>query len=244
MSENRTAENVYLSIVIPAYNEEKRISTTLKRIRDFLATQPYSAEIILVDDGSTDKTIQVATALNIESLKIVKNERNLGKGAATRNGILSARGELILFSDADLSTPIEEVNKLIQAINEGYDVAIGSRALPESEIIIHQPFYRETMGRVFNLFVRMLVLKGIKDSQCGFKLFRAEVAKKVFAEQQLSGFAFDVEILLLARRAGYRIKEVPVKWINSPASRVSPTRDAIKMFTDLIKLRRLYKKRY
>lgn len=244
MSKNKTTGNIYLSIVIPAYNEEKRIGATLEKIQDFLSSQPYSSEIILADDGSTDRTIQVAKELNIEGLKIVRNERNMGKGAATRKGILSASGELLLFSDADLSTPIEEVNKLIRAIQEGYDVAIGSRALPDSEIIVHQPFYRETMGRVFNLFVRMLVLKGIKDSQCGFKLFKAEVARKVFAEQQLSGFAFDVEILLLARRAGYRIKEVPVRWINSPASRVSPTRDAIKMFTDLLKLRRLYKKRY
>ncbi len=241
---NESTESIYLSIVIPAYNEEQRIGTTLEKIRDFLAEQPYRAEIIVADDGSRDRTIPVAEEKQINGLRIVKNERNMGKGAATRNGIMAARGELILFSDADLSTPIEEVNKLIRAIEEGNDVAFGSRALPESNIIVHQPFYRETMGRIFNLFVRLIVLRGVKDSQCGFKLFRAEVARKVFAEQQLSGFAFDVEVLLLARKHGYTIKEVAVSWINSPATRVSALKDALKMFTDLIRLRKLYGKRY
>lgn len=235
---------IYLSIIIPAYNEEHRIGDTLKKITAYLSQKPFTAEIIVADDGSTDRTVKIAEELRIPNLRIVKNITNLGKGAAIKNGVSAARGELILFSDADNSTPIEEVEKLISAIEEGYDVAIGSRALPDSNIVVHQPFYRETMGRIFNFLVQLLVLKGIKDTQCGFKLFRREVAKKVFSEQQLKGFAFDVEILLLARRAGYCIKEVGITWINSPASRVHPLRDASRMFTDLWRLRRLYGRRY
>ena len=237
-------QGIYLSVIVPAYNEEKRLGDTLKIINDFLKQQNYSAEIIVVDDGSTDKTVGVAENLHIGILNIVKHGRNLGKGAAIRNGIIASRGEVMLFTDADNSTPIEEVAKLIEAINEGYDVAIGSRALPESDIVLHQPWYRETMGRVFNLLVRLLVLTGIKDTQCGFKLFKSEVARIVFKEQQLSGFAFDVEVLLLARKHGYRIKEVPIRWINSPASRVSPHRDALKMFKDIVRLRHLYGRRF
>lgn len=237
-------KSIYLSAIVPAYNEEKRLGDTLKIIHDFLKQQHYSSEIIVVDDGSTDKTVEVAENLHIDILNIVKHGRNLGKGAAIKNGIMASRGELMLFTDADNSTPIEEVNKLIVAINEGFDVAIGSRALPDSDIVLHQPWYRETMGRVFNLLVRLLVLTGIKDTQCGFKLFKSDVARIVFKEQQLSGFAFDVEVLLLARKHGYCIKEVPIRWINSPASRVSPYRDALKMFKDIVRLRRLYGRRY
>jgi dolichyl-phosphate beta-glucosyltransferase len=244
MIEQQGNIEVYLSVIIPAYNEEKRIGETLVKINDFLKKQDYSSEILVVDDGSTDKTVQVSEALNIDILRLVKNEKNMGKGAATRNGIMNAKGDLMLFSDADLSTPIEEVIDLIDSIKHGADVAIGSRALPESEIIIHQPWYREMMGRVFNLFVKALCLKGIQDSQCGFKLFKAEVAQKVFNEQRLTGFAFDVEILMLTRRSGWTIDEVPVKWYNSPATRVSPIKDALKMFTDLLKLRKMYGKRY
>ena len=244
MNQEQRQEKIYLSVIIPAYNEEKRIPDTLVKIEAFLKKQHFNSEILVVDDGSTDKTVQVSQALDMKRLRVIKNPRNMGKGAATRNGIMNAVGELMLFSDADLSTPIEEVCQLIQAIKDGDDVAIGSRALPESDIVIHQPWYREMMGRVFNIVVQVLVLKGIKDTQCGFKLFKAEVARTVFNEQKLSGFAFDVELLMLTRRHGWKIAEVPVKWYNSPASRVSPFRDAMKMFTDLLKLRKLYGKRY
>ncbi len=242
--ETQGNEDIYLSVIIPAYNEESRLGETLDTIHSFLKQQPYTSQIIVVDDGSTDRTVEIAEEADIPELWIVKNERNMGKGAAIRNGIKAAEGEVVLFTDADNSSPIEEVSKLLEAINEGYDVAIGSRALPESNIEVHQPWHRETMGRIFNLLVRMIVLRGIKDTQCGFKLFKKEVARKAFNEQKLSGFAFDVEVLILARRHGKTIKEVPIRWINSPASRVSPLSDALKMFTDLIRLRRLYGKRY
>jgi dolichyl-phosphate beta-glucosyltransferase len=230
--------NPYISIIIPAYNESQRIGTTLDQIKESFSGKPYTWEIVLVDDGSSDDTVAVAREHMPESrLRILPNPRNLGKGTSIRNGMLAARGEFLLFSDADLSTPIEELDKLLSYCQRGYDVAIGSRALKESRLEVRQPWYREFMGRVFNVMVRVLALSGIKDTQCGFKLFTREAAQAIFPKQRLSGFAFDVEILLLARKAGYRIKEVPVRWINSPSSKVSAFRDSLRMFIDLVKLR-------
>jgi dolichyl-phosphate beta-glucosyltransferase len=231
-------ERPYVSIIIPAYNESARIGTTLDRIKEYLSDKPYSWEIVLVDDGSSDATVAVAQEHMRDShLRVLPNPRNLGKGASIRNGMLAARGEYMLFSDADLSTPIEELGNLLTSCQEGYGVAIGSRALKESRLEVRQPWYREFMGRIFNVLVRILVLGGIKDTQCGFKLFTREAALSIFPKQRLSGFAFDVEVLLLARKAGYKIKEVPVRWINSPSTKVSAFRDSIRMFVDLVKLR-------
>jgi dolichyl-phosphate beta-glucosyltransferase len=228
----------YVSIIIPAYNEAKRIGKTLETIKKFLSDKPYSWEIILVDDGSSDFTISTARSKIADSrLRILKNPRNLGKGASIRNGMMSAKGRYLLFSDADLSTPIEELDNLLGYCEKGYDVAIGSRALKESQLIVRQPWYREMMGRIFNVFVRLIVVKGIKDTQCGFKMFSRRAGREIFPRQQLKGFAFDVELLLLAQKSGYKIKEVPVKWINSPSTKVSALKDSAKMFLDLIKLR-------
>jgi dolichyl-phosphate beta-glucosyltransferase len=228
----------YLSVVIPAFNEEERIGSTLKQVCEYLSRQSYTWEIVLVDDGSKDQTVAVArTIMTGQPLRIVTHERNQGKGAAIKHGIVAAQGELRLFSDADLSTPIDELSRLLQPLGEGYDIAIGSRGLKESRLERRQAWYRELMGRVFNLLVRLLVLGGIKDTQCGFKLFTAQAAQALFPLQTMQGYAFDVEILLRARQKGYKIKEVPVRWINSPASKIHPLLDSARMLLDLVKLR-------
>lgn len=235
-----------LSVVIPAYNEEKRLPDTIRRVEQYLSEQNYTWELLVVDDGSKDRTVEVAqAAFGSPNSRVQKNPRNMGKGATVRNGMLAARGDYRLFSDADLSTPIEEVEKLLKAVLEGgYQVSIGSRALKESKLEKRQPLYREMMGRTFNLIVQTIALGGIKDTQCGFKLFTREAAEKVFPEQELPGFSFDVEILVLARSHGYRIAEIPVRWIDSPASRVSPIKDSIRMFSDVFKIRwRIWTKR-
>lgn len=238
MPESRPIE---LSVVIPAYNEEARLGGTLEQVLAYLNAQPYEWEVLVMDDGSRDRTAalaeQIAARMPAGRVRVLRNPRNLGKGGTIRRGMLEARGAQRLFTDADNSTPIEEVAKLRAALAEGFDVAIGSRALKTSHVEVHQPWYRETMGRTFNLFVQAMVLPGFKDTQCGFKLFRAEVAQAVFPRQRLQGFSFDVEVLYLAKRAGFRIKEVGVRWINSPASRVHPIRDATKMFIDLLRIR-------
>jgi dolichyl-phosphate beta-glucosyltransferase len=240
MTEKTLASDApFLSVIIPAYNEEARLPKTLERVEAYLSQQDYSWELIVMDDGSKDRTVEAAEkAMSSPHSRVVKNRRNMGKGATVRNGMLLAGGRFRLFSDADLSTPIEEAEKLLRAVQEeGYDVAIGSRALKESRLEVRQPFYREMMGRMFNLIVQIVLLGGIKDTQCGFKLFSARAAEEVFARQQLEGFSFDVEVLVLARRLGFRIAEVPVRWLDSPASRVSPLRDSIRMFLDVVRVR-------
>lgn len=236
--EKENDSSCFLSVVIPAYNEEKRIEATLKRIVEFLRSKAYTWEILVVDDGSKDKTIEVAkNSVPDAAIKIVKNPVNMGKGATIKNGLLAANGAFRLFSDADLSTPIEELDKMLPFAQAGYGVVIGSRALRDSKLEVRQPFYREMMGRTFNLIVRLLVIGNIKDTQCGFKLFTAAAAEKIFRLQQLSGFSFDVEILYLAKKLGFKIKEAPVRWINSTASKVSPIKDSAKMFLDIVKIR-------
>ncbi len=229
----------FLSVVIPAYNEEQRLKESLPPALAYLAQQPYSWELIVVDDGSCDRTSEVVRELagGRSNIRVLRNEPNRGKGYSIRRGMLEAHGEYRLFSDADFSTPIEEVEKLWKAVEEGYDVVIGSRGLAESQLIRRQNLLRETMGRVFNFLVQALLVPGIRDTQCGFKLFSARAAQAVFPRQTLDGFSFDVEILYLARQSGFRVKEVPIRWINSPATKVSPLRDATKMFLDLLKLR-------
>ena len=230
----------HLSIVIPAYNEESRIGPTLRRIEEYLSPKVYPWEVIVVDDGSTDGTVSAAREASPRS-KVLPNDGNRGKGYSVRRGALEARGDVILFSDSDLSAPIEELGKLQKAIAEGADVAIGSRALPDSDIQIHQPFYREGMGKMFNLFVRLLVFPGISDTQCGFKAFTREAAREIFERQILDGFAFDVEILYIARRLGYTVEEVPVIWRNSADTKVGALRHSLQMFLDILKIRRLHR---
>jgi len=228
-----------ISIVIPAYNEAERVEKSLDAIFDFMKSWDFSFEVIVVDDGSKDATSQIVQEKmgNHKELKLITLPLNRGKGFAVRTGILAARGEYILFSDADLSTPIEELPKLFSWLNKGYDIAIASRACPGAVLEIHQPFYREFMGRLFNLLVRLFLLPGIRDTQCGFKLFRREVAWDVFKRQRFRGFSFDFEVLYIAKRLGYKIKEVPVIWRHSPGSKVKVLRNGITSFLDIFKTR-------
>jgi len=223
----------FLSIVIPAYNEERRLGPTLQRVKQYLAAQSYTSEIIVVDNNSRDGTAEVARKAGVAVL----SETRQGKGAAVRTGVLAARGDYVLFSDADLSTPIEEVEKLMAAVQSGGCVAIGSRALPESNLPVRQPWYRELVGRVGNILVRILAVHGIADTQCGFKLFPRQVAQRLFGAQRTTGIAFDMEILFLAQRLRLGISEVPITWIDNPDTRISRVRDSLDALKDLIRIR-------
>jgi len=231
-----------LSIVIPAYNEEARLGPTLATLREWMDAQDHVIEVLVVDDGSSDGTVALAEAVAAEDGRITvwQNGESRGKGFSVGHGVSKATGDLVLFSDADLSTPLTEFSRLEQAI-EGRDIAIGSRALPDSRLEKRQPFYREMMGRTFNLFVQTLVFPGIKDTQCGFKLFRRAAAEATFGLRTIDGFAFDVEILYIARRLGLQVAEVAVRWIDDEASRVDPIRHSAQMFRDMLTVRRRHR---
>jgi dolichyl-phosphate beta-glucosyltransferase len=228
-----------LSIVIPAYNEERRLGASLALLRTYLRRRRLDAEVLVVEDGSTDATAAIVRgqARAWKGLRLLSLERNQGKGAAVRAGVLAARGARILFTDADLSTPLEELPALAARLDAGADVAVGSRALNRSLVAVSQPLYRVLAGRSFNVLVQLLSVPGIQDTQCGFKLFTAAAAKRLFARQQVPRFGFDVELLYLARKAGYRIDEVPVRWVNSPETKVRPVRDGARAFLDLALIR-------
>jgi dolichyl-phosphate beta-glucosyltransferase len=223
-------------VVIPAYNEAERLPPSLLKIRRFLDGWRRPYEIVVVDDGSKDETIARAREAGGETLVVLANGRNRGKGHSVRRGMLAAKGEVRLMTDADLSTPIEEFPRLWSRLDDGHDIAIASRALPESNVEVRQPWYREGMGRFFNLLVRWVALPGLHDTQCGFKLFTAAAARAAFAPGRLDGFSFDVETLVIARRRGLRIAEVPVTWRNDAASRVGLSRGA-QAFFDLLRIR-------
>jgi dolichyl-phosphate beta-glucosyltransferase len=231
-----------LSIVIPAYNEEKRLARTLARIRDHFANawlDGREIEIIVVDDGSTDQTASVARqwSNHLPCLRLVSNFANRGKGYSIRRGMLDARGRIALFTDADLSSPIEESRKLLAAIEAGNDVAIGSRAIDRTLIEVRQSRFREIAGIIFNGFVKLFTGLRFHDTQCGFKAFVRERSRIVFEQQRIDGFGFDPEILFLARRHGLRAVEVPVRWAHDAATRVHVLRDSLRMFTDLLMIR-------
>ncbi|HKS65648.1 MAG TPA: dolichyl-phosphate beta-glucosyltransferase [Candidatus Acidoferrales bacterium] len=230
------------SIIIPAYNEEKRLPRALARIDQYFSAPPASIaklEIIVVDDGSTDGTTRVAEewSRKISTLRIVSNGGNRGKGYSVRHGMLEARGRIALFTDADLSSPIEEFPKLLAAISAGNDVAIGSRAVDRSLIEVHQSAYRELAGIVFNEFVRLFTGLALQDTQCGFKAFLRAPARVVFEQQRIERFGFDPEILFLAKRHGLSVAEVPVRWAHDPATKVHVLRDSLLMFGDLVYIR-------
>ena len=228
-----------LSVVIPAYNEETRIERTLQRIVEYLNARGETYEILVVSDGSTDatETIVQRFAQAYPQVQLLVYQPNRGKGHAVRYGILRARGEHVLFSDADLATPIEELEKLEPYLDRGYPVAIGSRPLRESQLVIRQPFYREMAGRVFNKVVQLLAVRGIHDTQCGFKLFTREAAHEIFSRCRLNGFSFDFEALFYAQRLGYPIAEVPIRWMHQEGSKVRLLRDGLRMLRDLVWLR-------
>ncbi|MEN6343881.1 MAG: dolichyl-phosphate beta-glucosyltransferase [Armatimonadia bacterium] len=228
-----------LSIVIPAYNEKKRLPPSLERICDWAADQSRAIDIVLVDDGSTDGTLEAAeaTVAGRVPLQALVNKPNRGKGFSVRRGMMEAEGDCVLFTDADLSTPIEEADRLLEAIEAGSEVAIGSRGMKESQIKLHQPWWREKAGKLFGLVTRTIALPGIRDSQCGFKCFRREAAQAIFSRQTLDGWAFDVELLVIARQLGYEIAQVPVEWVNDPNTKVHMLTDGPKMVLDMIRVR-------
>jgi glycosyltransferase involved in cell wall biosynthesis len=232
-----------ISIIIPAYNEARRLPRTFERIRafvekDFAAGDEPRAEIIVVDDGSTDATVQTVLEWQetLPGLRLVSNGRNRGKGFSVRHGMLEAHGRIALFTDADLSAPIEEAPKLFQALTRA-DVAIGSRALDRSLIAIHQSPLREFAGIFFNKLVQVFTGVRFQDTQCGFKAFRLDRARVIFEQQRIERFGFDPEILFLARRYGLAAVEIPVRWAHDPASKVHMLRDSSRMFFDLLRIR-------
>ncbi len=229
-----------LSFIIPAYNEAERIGRSLEKSIAWFSERDYAWEILVVDDGSKDNTAAIVEAFAGQGVALLRQPRNMGKGAAVRRGMLEGTGEYRIFSDADFSTPIEEVEPALEHL-EQYDVAIGSRAIDRSSVKLHQPWYRETMGKMFNLLVQVVAVSGIKDTQCGFKGFRAEAARNVFNRTKIDGFSFDVEALFIARKFGYSIKEFPVEWHNDARSTLNPVTDSIKMFQELLKIRSLHR---
>jgi glycosyltransferase involved in cell wall biosynthesis len=227
-----------LSIIIPAYNEELRLPATLSSIAAYTRSSKRNIEVIVVDDGSRDKTVAVAEQFRneIPSLRVVSNGQNRGKGYSVRHGMQEARGEIVLFTDADLSAPIEEVEKLLPAMKTN-DVAIGSRAMDRSQITVHESPFREFAGIIFNKIVRLILWLPFVDTQCGFKAFRREPCKIIFEQQTIERFGFDPELLYLARHHGLRSVEISVRWGHSPATKVSMMRDSMMMFVDVFVIR-------
>ena len=234
----------HITVVIPVFNEQERIAKTLYNIKDYLATQAYSSDVLVIDDGSVDLTSEVIRVVDFygEEVKaqssgvLVHNSTNSGKGYSIAKGLLMAKGDIIVFTDADLSTPISELQKLIDKIDEGYDVVIGSRNLPASKVA-NRPFVRLLLSRCFNFIASGLGLLTVSDSQCGFKAYRQEAAQAVAQKQQTFGYCFDVEHIHTATRLGYRVTEVPVIWRHDDRSTVSLCTDSLFMFIDLLKIR-------
>ena len=235
-------EQPLVSVVIPAYNEASRIARGLDEILEHAQSTGLDLEVVLVDDGSVDDTSEVVRRRleGLLPLQILRQEPNQGKAAAVKRGILAARGRYVGYADADMSTPFAELDRFLEVLSGDADVAIGSRALRESDIQVRQPWYRALAGRAFGAFTRLVLLPGISDSQCGFKFFRREVAQDLFTRQQLSGWAFDAELLYLARRLSYRIAQIPVRWTNDPNTKVSMLRAGPRMLLDVLRVRSIH----
>ena len=226
-----------LSIIIPALNEEDRLPESLTKVVGFLEDQAYPAEVLVVDNGSTDRTAAIGQefAARHSNLRLLQDPHR-GKGLAVRRGLLAAQGEYRFICDADLSMPIEEVSRFLPPALEGYDIAIASRETPGA-VRYGEPAYRHWIGRVFNQAVKLLAVPGFEDTQCGFKCFRAQAGEDLFRVQRLDGWTFDVEVLFIALRRGYRVVEVPIPWYYNPGSRIRPVRDAFGMLADLFRIR-------
>jgi dolichyl-phosphate beta-glucosyltransferase len=234
------------SLVIPAFNEANRVERCLHDVAAFRASRPGGLdwEVILVDDGSTDGTLEAARRAAAQAglaLTLLSHDRNRGKGAAIRTGVLASHGDPVLVSDTDLSTPLTEWARLAEKL-ASYPVAIGSRAIDEGLVRKRQPFYRVWLGKAGNRVIRLFAVPGIRDTQCGFKLFRGDVARELFGQARIDRFAYDVEVLYLARRRGYAIAEVPVLWFNSPESKVSVVRDTPRTLWDVLRIRWLHRR--
>ena len=228
---------MYLSIIIPALNEGHRLPKTLDSIIGFLNRQAYESEIVIIDNASTDDTFQVAKSFSdkFENLKVI-SEQKRGKGFAVQTGMLAAKGDYCFMCDSDLSMPIEELPKFLPPLCKA-DVAIGSREA-KGAVRINEPWQRHLLGRVFNILINLLVLPGVSDTQCGFKVFRKNVVNEICAKQRVGGWAFDVELLLLTKRAGFTLKEIPINWYYMTGSKVKPIRDSVRMLRELLIIRR------
>lgn len=233
------ATEPFLSIVIPAYNEEQRLPGTIERISAYASGKPFAVEVLVVDDGSRDGTAAAATraAEGWPAVRLVRNPGNRGKGYSVRNGMMHASGQVALFTDADLSAPIEDADLLLRALEGDYEVAIGSRALRRELIAVRQSPLRETAGKIFNLFVRTITRLPFHDTQCGFKAFSRRAARDIFSRQQIEGWGFDVELLYLAHKFGHRAVEIPVRWSHVEGTKISMFGDSMRMFTDLLRIR-------
>ncbi len=231
-------EKPFLSLVIPAHNEEGRLPTTLEQVFAFLAGQTYDAEVIVVENGSTDRTLEIAQgfASRQANLKVIHSDER-GKGLAVKRGMLTACGEYRFFADADLSMPINEVNRFLPPALTGFDIAIASRETAGAKRY-NEPYRRHLSGRIFNSLIRAVVLPGLEDTQCGFKCFSASVAEDIFPLQTMPGWSFDVELLYIAHRKGYHIKEIGIPWYFNPETKVSLLRDSFRMAADLFTIRR------
>lgn len=232
----------FLSLIIPAHNEERRLPTTLPTVQQFLASQSYQSEVLVVENGSQDRTAQVVEAFTQHNpnTRLLREARQ-GKGLAVRRGMLEARGQYRFICDADLSMPIDQVSRFLPPTQSDFDIAIASREVPGA-VRYGEPAYRHWIGRVFNTLVRWLALPDFQDTQCGFKCFTAAAAEALFPLQRLEGWSFDVEVLFLAVQRGYRVVEVPIPWYYNPGSRVSLLRDSWLMFTDLLRIRRNWRR--
>jgi dolichyl-phosphate beta-glucosyltransferase len=227
-----------ISIVVPAYNESSRIRKSLEKIEHYLGHRNFQSEVIVVDDGSSDDTAAICESAKFSNLRVIRNSHNQGKGFSVRNGVLAATGDYVLFTDADLSAPIDELDKLIAvAINENADVVIGSRGLDSKFIEKHQSVVRESGGRFFNVVVRMILGLDIHDTQCGFKLFKRSRTKMAFQKQTISRFGFDPELLFVMSRQNLKILEIPVRWSHVEGSKISFLSDGLRMFMDLLRIR-------
>jgi dolichyl-phosphate beta-glucosyltransferase len=227
----------FLSLIFPAYNEEQRLPETLKQVFDFTDKQPYSVEVIVVENGSTDKTFQIAQefSVNHPNLQVLQNAYR-GKGRAIRQGILAAHGEYRFMCDVDLSMPLEEINRFLPPTLQDCDIAIASREAPGA-VRYGEPYYRHLVGRIYNGLIRFMALPGLQDTQCGFKCFSRKAAEDLFPRQTLTGWSFDVEILFIAQLLGYQVTEIPIQWYYNPQSKMSVMRDSFKMGFDLLSIR-------
>ncbi len=230
---------MYLSIIIPAYNEERRLRVYLEKVLTYLRSTPFQSEVIVVNDGSTDDTSRVVKFFQSPSiqLKLIELPTNRGKGYAVRTGMLAGKGKYRLFTDADGATPIEELERLFKAVIIGRaDVAVGSRARPSEECLVQGSLHRKMLGGCFNFIVRSLCVKGIRDTQCGFKLFTEDIVNRVFPKLTVDGFGFDVEILYLSKRSGFAVAEVPVNWHDVKGGKVNVVTDSFRMLSDVVKV--------
>jgi dolichyl-phosphate beta-glucosyltransferase len=234
-------DKIQVSVVIPAYNESANIERSLSAILYYLNHKNYDFEVIVVNDGSKDDTLELAKKF-LPEIKIIENPGNKGKGYTVKNGMLNANKENVLFLDADLATPIEEIEKALKYIDD-YPIVIGSRNLKDSVILTAQPFYRQLMGKTFALLARVIAGIKVKDSQCGFKMMKREAAQKIFPKITINGWCFDVELLFLAQLKNYKIKEIPVRWIdNAATTKIKPFKSSLEMLRDLLKVRSNYRK--